>query len=127
MKAAGKNCMRLVEFVDMYPTICELCGIHAPDGLEATSFRPLLDEPERDWKKAAFTQVQRGKTAGRSIRTERYRYTEWGDGGKQGIELYDHASDAGEYKNLIEDPAYSKAAAELKELLRAGWKSALPR
>jgi iduronate 2-sulfatase len=127
MKTTGKSSSRLVEFVDMYPTICELCGIHPPDGLEGTSFRPLLDEPERAWKKAAFTQVQRGKTAGRSLRTERYRYTEWGDGGRQGIELYDHTSDPGEYKNLVEDPAHSKTAAELKEVLRAGWKSARPR
>ncbi|UCD28453.1 MAG: sulfatase, partial [Planctomycetota bacterium] len=91
MNRKAGNCSRIVEFVDIYPTLADLCGLPAPVNLEGTSFRPLLNETVLPWKKAAFTQVQRGKIAGCSVRTERWRYTEW-DRGKQGVELYDHDS-----------------------------------
>jgi hypothetical protein len=124
-KGQGKSCARLVEFVDLYPTLTELCGLKTPVKLEGTSFRPLLHEPERPWKKAAFTQVQRGKVAGYTVRTERWRYTEW-DGGKAGVELYDHNSDPGEYHNLAAEPQYAMTVEEMRKLLRAGWKAAVP-
>jgi iduronate 2-sulfatase len=124
-KGQGKSCARLVEFVDLYPTLTELCGLKTPAKLEGISFRPLLDEPERAWKKAAFTQVQRGKVAGYTMRTERWRYTEW-DGGKAGVELYDHNSDPGEYHNLATEPQYAMTVEEMRKLLRAGWKAAAP-
>ncbi len=126
MKARGKNCERLVEFVDIYPTLTELCGLPAPDNLEGTILRPLLDAPSRAWKKAAFTQVQRGRFAGRSLRTERYRYTEW-DGGKAGVELYDHQTDPNEYHNLANEPQHAKTVEEMKRLMRDGWRGAAPR
>jgi uncharacterized sulfatase len=126
MKAKGRNCERLVEFVDIYPTLTALCGLPAPSNLEGVSFRPLLDDPTRAWKRAAFTQVQRGRVAGRSLRTERYRYTEWDDG-KAGMELYDHQTDPDEYHNLANDPAHAKAVEEMKRLLREGWRGAVPK
>jgi iduronate 2-sulfatase len=55
-KAAGKRSSALVEFVDIYPSLCELAGLAIPPRLEGTSFAPLLNEPERPWKSAAFTQ-----------------------------------------------------------------------
>jgi iduronate 2-sulfatase len=119
MKAPGKSCARLVEFVDIYPTLADLCSLPAPSNLEGRSFRPLLNDPGRPWKEAAFTQVQRGMTAGRSVRTERWRYTEWG-GGAQGAELYDHESDPGEYRNLAADPKHAPWVEKMKRLLKAG-------
>jgi iduronate 2-sulfatase len=117
MKTKGTNCSRIVEFVDIYPTLADLHGLAAPGNLEGTSFRPLLNDPNRSWKKMAFTQVQRGKIAGRSVRTERWRYTEW-DKGKQGTELYDHDHDPGEYYNLASDSQYEEIVAEHKRLLQ---------
>ncbi|MBI4603555.1 MAG: sulfatase, partial [Planctomycetes bacterium] len=113
---AGASSPRLVELVDLYPTLVELCGLPAPEGLEGRSFAPLLGDPTREWKRAAHTQVQRGKVMGRSVRTERYRYTEWGDGE---AELYDHDADPREHRNLARDPAHAATAAEMRRLLPA--------
>src|SRR6185436_12362054 len=98
-----------------YPTLADLCGLPATAAHEGTSLKPLLDDPQRAWKKGAFTQVTRGDKLGYSVRTERWRYTEW-DGGAGGTELYDHAA----------DPAHAKTVEELKALLQGGWKAALP-
>ena len=116
MKAKGKSCSRLVEFVDIYPTLSELCGIRPPENLEGRSFVPLLDEPELAWKEAAYTQLRRGAVEGRAVRTERWRYIEW-DEGRQGAELYDHENDPGEYHNLAGDPQHADVTASLKQLL----------
>src|SRR3954447_23250487 len=103
-KKGGAASPGLVEVVDIYPTLVGLCGLTPPKGLEGTSFAPLLDDPDRPWKKAAFTQVVHGKgVMGRSIRTDRFRYTEWG-GDTKVAELYDHEVDAHEYTNLARDP-----------------------
>ena len=89
-----------MEFVDLYPTLTELCGLPQAPGMEGLSFAPLLKNPQMPWKKAAYTMVARGKDKfGRSVVTERYRYTEW-DGGKAGAEFYDHETDVNEWTNL---------------------------
>jgi iduronate 2-sulfatase len=116
---------RLVEFVDIYPTLAELCGLPKPTGLEGTSFTPLLEDPKRPWKKATFTVVRHGRdTLGRSVRTDRHRYTEWGD--ERVAELYDHELDPKEYRNLVSDPASRKALDEMRRTLREGWRASLP-
>lgn len=116
MKMKGMNCSRIVEFVDIYPTLADLCGLPVSTNLEGMSFQPLLTDLNLSWKKMAFTQVQRGEITGRSVRTERWRYTEW-DEGREGIELYDHDNDPGEYYNLARHPRYAEAIMELKKLL----------
>lgn len=122
-KRAGLASPRLVEFVDLYPTLAELSGLPAPAGVEGTSFVPLLNDPNRAWKKAAFTQVRGGNNARHSIRTERYAYIE---GGNEPVELYDHKTDPGEFKNLAADPKYAATLAEMRATLRAGWQAARP-
>jgi uncharacterized sulfatase len=115
---ASTRCNRFVEFVDIYPTLAELCSLAAPAGLEGRSFWPLLSEPDLAWKQAVFTQVKRGAVAGRAVRTQRWRYIEW-NGGRDGVELYDHETDPGEYYNLGDDPGYARIRRELRDLIRS--------
>jgi uncharacterized sulfatase len=122
MKGAGKACGRLAELLDVYPTLCDVCGLKPPAGLQGQSLKKLLDDPGLPGKKAAYTQVGRGggKTAfmGRSVRTERWRYTEW-DGGKKGVQLYDHDADPHERTNLAKDPRHAATVKDLQALLHA--------
>jgi iduronate 2-sulfatase len=109
---------RTVELLDVYPTLAGLCRLAAPAGLEGASLEPLLAEPARAWDRPAFTQLVRLEFHGWSVRTERWRYTEW-DGGAIGRELYDHASDPGEFVNLAEKPESEATVAELAGLIAA--------
>ena len=117
MKSAGKSCPRVVECIDVYPTLADLCGLKAPANLQGKSLRPFFDDPRHEWKEAAFSQVTRGKLMGRTVRTERWRYTEW-DEGKKGVELYDHSRDPREETNLAADPAQAQTVRRLKALLK---------
>lgn len=115
----GKSCARTVELLNIYPTIADACGLKAPGNLEGRSLWPLLNDPTTKWDHPAYTQVKRGRdTFGRSVRTERWRYTEWEDG-RAGAELYDHDTDPNEWRNLARDPAHAHTVEEMKRLLRA--------
>jgi iduronate 2-sulfatase len=118
--AKGRSTSRVVEFLDIYPTLANLAGIRPPQGLHGRSLTPLLRNPNAKWDHPALTQVRRGPAAatfmGYSIRTDKWRYTEW-DGGKRGVELYDEVSDPGEANNLADDPARRKVVADMRRLL----------
>jgi iduronate 2-sulfatase len=119
-KTRGTASTRTVELLDLYPTLAELCGIAPRHKLAGQSLKPLLDDPAGQWTKPAFTQVWRNGFAGYSVRTERYRYTEW-DSGAKGVELYDYETDPDESRNLASDPTHATVAAQLKGLIRKNW------
>jgi iduronate 2-sulfatase len=116
----GKPTDSLMEFIDLYPTLVDYAGLAPPHKLSGASLRPVLEDPNASVKEAAYTQVTRGpKVMGRSVRTPRWRYTEWGEG-KHGVELYDHSKDSGEYYNLSANPEYAHVVSKLKQLLQGG-------
>lgn len=112
----GKSSGRTVELLDLYPTLAELCGLQAPVNLQGKSLVALLNNPKARWDKPAYSQVSLNKSLGRSVRTERWRYTEW-DEGRAGIELYDHKNDPNEFTNLSKRSEYKKTVSELSTLL----------
>jgi iduronate 2-sulfatase len=129
----GLRTRALVELVDLYPTLAELCGLPLPDGLEGTSLAPLLAEPERAWKRAAFSQQPAdlpgyGQAMGRSVRTDRYRFTEWSVPNRdfRAHELYDYQTDPREAVNRAGDPELTDLEQDLKRILRAGWRASKP-
>lgn len=116
VKAKGKACGRTVEMLDFYPTLAGLCGLEkVPSTLHGKNLQPLLTNPSSPWDRPAISQVRgngANKIMGYSIRTERYRYTEW-DGEKEGIELYDYQKDPAELKNVAKDPSYTRIKDQL--------------
>ncbi|MGE3821035.1 MAG: sulfatase [Isosphaeraceae bacterium] len=135
-KGNGQASKSLVELIDVYPTLVDLCGFSPPAHLQGESLKPILEDPTRSVKSAAVTQVRRAGQAasatprkaqakqaqptfeGFSVRSDRYRYVEW-DGGRRGRQLYDHQNDPAERKNLAEDPAMADVVAEHQRLLRS--------
>jgi iduronate 2-sulfatase len=116
----GKASGRTVELLDIYPTLAELCALDPKQNLQGKSLTSLLKNPNAIWDKPAYTQVRRGEIFGRSVRTERFRYTEW-DGGKAGVELYDHQKDSDEFTNLAKDSNFIITANEMAALLKKGY------
>ncbi|MBT4256088.1 MAG: sulfatase-like hydrolase/transferase, partial [Gammaproteobacteria bacterium] len=143
-RGAGSVSEGIVELVDLYPTLIDLASLPNPaHDLEGSSFEPLLDDPGSPWKSAAFSQSRRmvgsGSTNsplineegydGQSIRTARYRYTQWIPlNGERDtlVELYDLEQDPMEYTNLKDDPAHADLVAELSARLDRGWQGELP-
>jgi arylsulfatase A-like enzyme len=133
-RATGQRTEALVEFVDIYPTLAEACRLPRPEGVEGYSFAPLLDDPKRPWKVAAFSQYPRGgkdtgPLMGYAVRTDRHRYVEWRkrDGAEVvARELYDHQTDPAEDRNIAGDPANQATVERLSKILAAGWKGNAP-
>ena len=129
--SAGATCAALTEFVDIYPTLCDLAGLSLPPHLEGSSLAPLVQNPARPWKRAAFSQYPRGSNLsimGYSMRTERYRYTEWirQGGALEGVELYDYQTDPKGNANLAGRPEHAAQVTQLGALLHEGWRAARP-
>ncbi len=138
----GKQTHELTELIDMFPSLCDLAGVPPPPYLQGSSFVPLMKEPERPWKKAAFSQFHRrpkvtpdGKRyMGYSIRTKAFHYVEWyywdAEKGERGefvtTELYDIRTDPEENVNVAVEESYRNVTSQLSEQLAAGWRKALP-
>ncbi|MCB1203686.1 MAG: sulfatase-like hydrolase/transferase, partial [Verrucomicrobiae bacterium] len=130
-----------VSQVDLYPTLTELAGVKAPENLQGQSLVPMLADPAAKGRGWALSQVVRGgggkskggaakggggkRFFGYSLRTNRWRYTEW-DEGREGAELYDHENDPGELVNLAKKPEHAATVAEWSQILREAAKETFP-
>lgn len=133
-RSAGQSTSALAEFVDLYPTLADVCGLPQPAHAEGTSLVPVLRDPARGRvKSAAFSQYPRQgarglRLMGYSMRTERYRLTRWvhrDDHSKlDAVELYDHSNDPQENTNIAGDPALADTLAKLTRQWEAGWRGA---
>ena len=140
--AKGAAAKSPVSQVDLFPTLAELCSVKTPANLQGQSLAPMLKDVNQTGRGWAITQVMRGGGLNRatitadvgsqgrnffgySLRTPRWRYTEW-DEGREGRELYDHDIDQRELKNLANEPAHSQTVAELSGQLRVAMKTTFP-
>jgi arylsulfatase A-like enzyme len=132
LQTAGKHASALVEFVDVYPTLAELCGLSLPSHLEGTSLVPILRDPSKAVKSAAFSQYPRPfgglQLMGYSMRTDRYRFTRWihrdNPSKVDAVELYDEQTDPQENVNIANDPANAELVGKLTEQWLKGWSGA---
>jgi arylsulfatase A-like enzyme len=134
MATADKHCAALVEFVDIYPTLAQLAGLPLPPHLEGSSFKPLLERPDKPWKTAVFSQYPRRhgdqNLMGYSMRTDRYRFTRWVERDNHAKvaadEVYDHLSDPQENTNIVNTIQGTPLEATLRAEWSAGWRGAVP-
>lgn len=111
---ASSTSQGLVELVDLFPTLADLCGINTPADLQGQSLVPMLRDPNASGKDVVYTVVSRGKNLGKAIRTDRWRYSKWVDG----EELYDLHQDPEEHHNLANLESHSKILGMVRNLLK---------
>jgi arylsulfatase A-like enzyme len=107
----GTRCERTVDFMGLYPTLCDLCGLPIPKHVQGRSFRALLSDPTAKWDTPAVTTYLPNNHA---VRTERWRYIRYANGDE---ELYDHDADPHEWTNLAKDPRLAGVKKELAKWL----------
>ncbi len=116
----GATASALVEFVDIYPSLAEICGLPAPDGAEGRSFKTLIDDPSGSIKQTACSWYPKGGYQGIAMRTDRWRFVRWRKRGVPDVyELYDHQADPAENQNLAGRPEYGATVKELSARLNA--------
>ena len=109
----GGECFSPVEFVDIYPSLVDFTGHKVPEGLDGVALRSLLENTSAEWDRPEISQVHYNpKQQGYSIRTKRWRYTEWNEG-REGRELYDHKNDPHEKMNLASNPEHAELIKKL--------------
>lgn len=89
------------------------------------SLRPLLENPDLEWERPAFTQTLFVDVPGYSVRTKQWRFVEWGIKGEAGIELYDQESDPREMHNLAASQEHAAVIVSLKEMINRNWPNRL--
>ncbi len=112
----GTTTNALTEYIDIYPSLSELCDLPLPEHLQGTSFVPLMKKPNRLWKNAVFSRYFNGD----SVKTDRYRYTEWRrkNGTRYARMLYDHKTDPYENVNISELPQNKEIVEKLSKMLQ---------
>lgn len=132
-RGKGRKTSALTELTDIYPSLCEISRVPIPRGLEGSSFGPLFEDPDRIWKRAVFSQYPReipgvGPGMGYSMRTNRFRYTEWRVAGTpyKSVELYDYVEDPYETENIASKPRNASLVNGLAGMLQEGWRGAFP-
>ena len=110
----GSRSDGLVELVDLYPTLAQLCQVTAPSDLQGVSLVSRLEDASVPGKEVAYTVVYRGDQLGKAVRTERWRYTSW----PVGEELYDLRTDPGEQRNLVTSTEHAETVADLRSHLK---------
>ena len=108
---------QVVELLDLYTTLAELCGLPEPKDIEGQSLVPMLKNPLSGRTKPAYGITNYRGKIGKSVRTNTWHYVEW-DEGKSGSMLFKHPDDPQELTNLAQDPEYAKVVEEMKALLR---------
>jgi arylsulfatase A-like enzyme len=108
---AGSVCSRPVDFLGIYPTLCDLAGLPLPGHLQGASLKPLLSDPAAAWERPAISTMKQGNHA---VRTDRWRYIRYAGGGD---ELYDEHADPHEWTNLASRPEHAALKAELAKWL----------
>jgi arylsulfatase A-like enzyme len=120
MRGNGRACNRIVESLDIYPMLAELAGLSAPKELEGSSLVPLLNNPQAEWNKPAYSiWSEDGKSVhGVAVRTEQWRYAEYGKDGANGAMLLD-PRDADELKNFAGEEKHAADVAKLSALTKS--------
>lgn len=138
----GAQTFGITELIDLFPSLCELADIETPDYMQGTSFVPLIDNPNREWKSAAFSQFHRrpkvsadgNRYMGYSINTKEYHYIEWyswdhkmGTKGElKNRELFDSKKDPNETVNIAQEQKMRPVVEDLSQQLASGWQEAVP-
>jgi iduronate 2-sulfatase len=104
MLAKGMKTNSLTGFIDVYPSLADICGLDIPEHCQGKSFKELLTNPDIIINDAAYSQYHRGGYKGYTLRTDRYRFVEWTKDNEKVYELYDHENDPDENINIAGDP-----------------------
>lgn len=107
----GGVCNRTVDYMQIYPTLCDLCGLAVPGQVENVSIRKLLADPSAPWDRPAVTTWLFNNHA---VRNEDWRYIRYANGDE---ELYHNSADPLEWTNLAKNPEYAQQKAALAEWL----------
>ena len=120
-KGNGRSCLRMVQSLDIYRTVCELAGLEPPSHVLGSSLVPLLNNPRAAWDQPAYSiWSEDGKTIhGTAIRTEQWRYAEFGPNATNGAMLFDVHADPMELTNLADSPRHAATRAQLSKLVNA--------